>query len=266
VPALQPLTGRTIVVTRPRDQAAGLCDGIAAAGGIPFPFPLLQIEALPDDPEFLAALAEIDRANLAIFISPNAVAYGLPAVCRQRDWPAALALAAVGQGTASALQARGFSRVIVPKLSFDSAALLACEELSAAQIGGKIVLLFKGVGGRDLLASELSARGARVLAAPCYRRLPPEQDFSRLEALYLAGQLDGMVLSSSEAVRHLAALLPETHRALLERTPMFCPHARIGEAAAAIGCRKICLTAAGDPGILAALSEYNWLSERAPPP
>lgn len=261
VTARKPLTGRTIVVTRPRDQATPLCDGIAAAGGIPFLFPLLQIEGVADDPEFLQALSGIDQAALAIFISPNAVAYALPAVLRKRPWPIGLNVAAVGQGTAAALRAQGFTRVIVPAEGADSEALLACEALSAAAIHGKTVLLFKGIGGRDLLASELQARGARVLAAPCYRRMPPEQDFSALETLHRSGRLDGIVFSSSEAVRYFAALIPESRLGLLSQTPVFCPHARIGEAAAAIGCKNICLTASGDPGILGALSEYNWPSE-----
>ena len=255
---MSPLAGRTIVVTRPREQAGPLCDGIAMAGGTAVPFPLLEIVALPNDPAFAAALFVLDEAALAIFISPNAVAFGAAKVLGQRAWPAGLAVAAVGQGTANALRNQGFPKVIVPADGFDSEALLSCPELSAAALRGKTVILFKGEGGRDLLASTLSARGARVLPAPCYRRLPPAGDVGQLLALYASGKLSALVVSSSEAVRHLGALLPSAQRGLLENTVIFCSHLRIAAAATAIGCKKICLTAPGDAGILAGLSEYNW--------
>lgn len=255
---MSPLAGRTIVVTRPREQAGPLCDGIVAAGGTAVAFPLLEIVELPDDPAFASALAALDDARLAIFISPNAVAFGVSRVLVQRAWPAGLAVAAVGQGTAKALHHQGFSQVIVPASGFDSEALLACPELSTQALNGKTVVLFKGEGGRDLLASTLSARGAKVLPAPCYRRLPPAGDVAKLLALYAGGKLSGLVVSSSEAVRHLGALVPPTNRAWLENTVIFCSHLRIAAAATAIGCKKICLTEPGDAGILAGLSEYNW--------
>lgn len=254
------LAGRTVVVTRPREQAGPLCDGIAAAGGTAVAFPLLEIVELPDDPAFAAALAALDAAALAIFISPNAVSFGVSRVLVKRAWPAGLPVAAVGQGTAKALHNQGFPQVIVPVAGFDSEALLACPELSIPALNGKTVVLFKGEGGRDLLASTLSARGAKILPAPCYRRLPPTGDVAQLLALYAKGKLSALVVSSSEAMRHLGALVPPTHRALLENTVIFCSHSRIATAAAAIGCQKICLTEPGDAGILAGLSEYNWPS------
>ena len=257
---MSPLAGRTIVVTRPREQAGPLCEGVAAAGGTAVAFPLIEIEALPDDPACQFALTRLDEATLAIFISPNAVAFGVPRVLGYRPWPLELTLAAVGQGTANALRKMGFKQVVVPAAGFDSEALLACPELSATALKGKTVLLFKGEGGRDLLASTLAERGAEVLPAPCYRRLPPVGDVAELLALHEAGQLSGIVVSSSEAVRHLGCLLPKAQRRLLESTVFFCSHPRIAEAARVIGCQQICLTRPGDAGILAGLSEYNWPS------
>jgi uroporphyrinogen-III synthase len=259
-PALSALAGRTIVVTRPREQAGPLCDAIVAAGGQAVPFPLLEIIELRDDPACAVALLRLNDAALAVFISPNAVAYGFARAAAQGPWPPKTAVAAVGQGTARALRELGFRAVIVPSSGFDSEALLACPELSAGAVAGKVVVLFKGEGGRDLLAGSLTERGATVWPAPCYRRLPPANGLTPLIALYAAGNLHGMVLSSSEAVRHLGALLPRENRRLLDETPVFCPHVRIAEAAAAIACKKICLTPPGDAGILAGLSEYNWPS------
>ena len=99
-----PLAGRTIVVTRPLAQAAPLAGAIAAAGGTPLVFPLLEISAALDPAPLAAALADIKRYALAVFISPNAVAYSVPALLALRPWPTGLQPAAVGQGTARALR------------------------------------------------------------------------------------------------------------------------------------------------------------------
>jgi uroporphyrinogen-III synthase len=122
------------------------------------------------------------------------------------------------------------------------------------------VLLFKGQGGRDLLAQTLAARGATVMPVEVYRRLPPSKDFGEVLAQAGQGGLSAVVLSSSEAVRHFGALIPSADRAFLDVTPVFCPHPRIAEAARAIGCRRVVLAESGDAGILAALSTYNWSS------
>jgi uroporphyrinogen-III synthase len=261
----QPLTGRTIVVTRPRAQAAGLIAAIEAAGGVAVPFPLLEIAPLDDAAPLEAALARLDAAFLAIFISVNAVDFSLPTIRSHRSWPPALPVAAVGQGTARALNRAGFSRVVLPPTQFDSEGLLALPELAAPAVRGRLVLLFKGEGGRDLLAATLAERGAEVLPVPCYKRLPPSGDGSVLRNLFAAGRLDAIVVSSSEAMRHLGQLLLDdpqpTARAegarLLEQTLIVVPHPRIAQEAGRY-CPRIHLTAAGDSGLLAGLSAYNW--------
>jgi uroporphyrinogen-III synthase len=78
--ANQPLRGLTIVVTRPLDQAAQLARRIEQAGGIPLLFPLLDITAVQDTSTLNEQIARLGQFNLAIFISPNAVHYGIAAI------------------------------------------------------------------------------------------------------------------------------------------------------------------------------------------
>src|ERR1019366_6905423 len=75
-----PLTGLKIVVTRPRDQAVQLARRIEQAGGIPLLFPLLDITAVQDIKTLHEQIARLGQFNLAIFISPNAVHYGIAAI------------------------------------------------------------------------------------------------------------------------------------------------------------------------------------------
>lgn len=253
-----PLSGRTIVVTRPAAQASGLVDAIVGAGGLAFVFPLLEIE--PGDPQRVldAAAPSLDRAALAVFVSPNAVRHGLRALLAQRAWPPALVPAAVGQGTARALVEAGLADVVAPAEGFDSEALLALPALSAARVAGREVLLFKGEGGRDLLAETLRARGARVVPVVCYRRRPPGRSPSELFELLDAGRVDAIVVTSSEAMANLGQLFGEGRREQLGRQLVVATHPRIADAARRLGCRRVLETSPGDAAVAAALGTYNW--------
>jgi uroporphyrinogen-III synthase len=74
------LTGLKIVITRPRDQAVQLAQRIEHAGGVPLLFPLLDIAPVQDTRVLHEQIARLPRFDLAIFISPNAVRYGMAAI------------------------------------------------------------------------------------------------------------------------------------------------------------------------------------------
>ena len=253
-----PLAGKTIVVTRPQAQAAPLAEAIVAAGGKPLIFPLLEISPANDPQALAKAAARLADYSLAVFISPNAADYALPAILAHGSWPASLIPAAVGQGTVKVLAERGIPGCVAPTERFDSEALLELPELAAERVQGKRVAIFRGDGGRELLADTLRERGATVDCITCYRRSGPSAGVAPLIAAWRAGQLDALTVSSSEGLRYLVDLLDAEGRAFLQKTPLFVPHARIAENARALGLSNILLTEAADAGILAALVAYNW--------
>ncbi|MBS1140319.1 MAG: uroporphyrinogen-III synthase [Proteobacteria bacterium] len=255
-----PLVGRTIVVTRPQAQAAPLAEGIVAAGGRPLIFPLLEISPAADAQPLAATAQRLADYALAVFISPNAVEHALPALLANAPWPSTLRPAAVGQGTVRALAARGIEGCIAPTERFDSEALLALPELAAENMAGKRVAIFRGDGGRELLADTLRERGATVDCITCYHRSGPSAGLLPLMAAWRAGQLDALTVSSSEGLRYLVEQLDADGRAFLQKTPIFVPHARIADNARALGLSNIILTDAADAGILAGLVAYNWLA------
>ena len=256
--AAGPLAGKTIVITRPRAQAAPLAEGIAALGGQPLIFPLLEISAATDPQPLAVAVARLADYVVAVFISPNAVDYSLPAILAHGAWPADLLPAAVGQGTVRALAAHGVAGCIAPSERFDSEALLALPDLAGERVAGRRAVIFRGDGGRELLAETLRARGARVEYITCYRRAGPAGGVQPLLEGWRAGRLDALTVSSSEGLRHLVDLLDDEGRSFLARTPVFVPHARIAENARVAGLHEIILTDAADAGILAGLLAYNW--------
>lgn len=253
-----PLAGKTVVVTRPRAQAAPLAEAIVAADGRPLLFPLLEISPAVDPGELQQAASRLAEYALLIFISPNAVDYALPTLLAAGSWPATLRPAAVGPGTLKALAAQGIGNCLLPQERFDSEALLDLPELAAEQVVGRRIAILRGDGGRELLAETLRQRGAQVDCITAYRRSAPASDGAELLVAWRAGRLDALTVSSSEALRHLFDLLDVEGRAFLQGTPVFVPHARIADNARALGLNKIILTDAADAGIIAGLVAYNW--------
>lgn len=254
---LLPLQGKTIVVTRPLAQSAKLSGLIAAQGGVPVVFPLLDIAPADDREPLRVAIEALDQYSLAVFISPNAVDYSLPAILASRAWPAGLQAAAIGQSSVVRLASYGVAHTIAPRERFDSEALLALPELQAERVSGQRVVIFRGNGGRPFLADTLRQRGAQVDYVTCYHRLAPA-DSSPLEALWRRHQLDALTVSSSEGLRNLFELLDSEGRERLRNTPVFVPHERIAEIAQTFGLRCVTLTAPADAGIIDGLCAYNW--------
>jgi uroporphyrinogen-III synthase len=256
-----PLAGRRIVVTRPAGQAAGLARLIREAGGEPVVFPALEILP-PADPAALAAvLARLEQFDLAIFISRNAVDWGLAAL--GRAWPARVRVAAVGAGTARALAERGIGGVIAPQgPQPDSEALLARPEL--ADVRTARVLIFRGEGGREVLRESLVARGAEVEYAECYRRARPRTEATALAAAWARGELDAATVNSAAALENLCALIGEAAVRAARATPLFVPHPRVAQAAADLGFARIVVAGPSDDEMRDRLVAYFAAQSFAP--
>jgi uroporphyrinogen-III synthase len=248
------LAGRRVVVTRPAGQTAHLATLIRAAGGEPVLFPALEILDAEDLQPVLALIDRLDAFDLAVFVSANAVNKALDLVHARRVWPAGLRVATVGRGSERELQRRGFAAVIAPSVRFDSEALLDLPELKDVQ--GRRVVIFRGDGGRELLGDTLTARGAAVEYAECYRRAPPKADTTPLLALWERRELDALTVTSSEGLANLYDMLGEAGRQWLKQTPLFAPHQRIAAAARALGVQTVVLTSPGDEGLVAGLAAF----------
>jgi len=240
-----------IVVTRPRDQAVQLAQRIEQAGGIPLLFPLLDIAPVQDVRVLHEQIARLPMFDLAIFVSPNAVRYGIAAIRSVGALPPLLKIATVGQGSARALHEAGITNVIAPAERFDSEGLLALPELQA--VSGWHVMIFRGDGGRELLGDTLKARGATVEYAACYQRSKPQQDVGAM----VNAIPDAITVTSSEALGYLWQMLDGKSQAALRDTPLFVPHARIAELAHHQGWRKVLLAGSGDDGLLSALIAWK---------
>lgn len=241
------LAGLHVLNTRPAGQAAVLTARLQAAGARVSELPLIQIAPLPLAPEAWRRLLDLDRYDGVIAVSANAARLGLDAVAGAwPQWPHRLPAYAVGARSAAVLREAGLA-VTVPAQP-DSEGLLALPALQ--DVAGQRFLVFKGEGGRPLLAETLRARGALVDAIDLYRRELPAGAAEAWRRLREAGDAPGVViLTSPDALRHWQAVAGEAATAL--RWVVVSP--RMRALAEAAGARVAEAAAADEDSLLRAL-------------
>ena len=212
-----PLAGIGVLVTRPEHQADGLVAAIESAGGTAFCLPAIEI--VPRDVAAVEQeIAELNEPDIAIFVSPNAVRFGLAHAGSAQ-------VAAVGPATAAAIAAAGRDVDIRPAEGFDSEHLLA--EPALENVGGKTVRIVRGTSGRELLADTLRERGAIVEYLAVYERRRPVVEVDDIERAWPEGGIDAVTVMSVETLQNLVAMLPESRRRSLGETLLVTPAARV---------------------------------------
>jgi uroporphyrinogen-III synthase len=273
------MSTKTIIVTRPAGQARQLIEvlshAIEASGvgkrSLPeiLSLPLLTIVPKSDDhlaDHIATALAD---ADLAIFVSPNAIESVMRLL--ERDWQdfskKVIPIGVMGGSSHLALKNHGIgleehpTPIIIPKdnENWDSEGLW--KELQALQWGwlNKKVIIFKGEGGRDWLADTLIKAGAHVEAISTYRRVPLDlhnPSWQLVREMDLSKSL--WLLTSSEAVRYLGEVMKDQSIQSLSVASALCPHHNIADAAEIIGFGEVFTSEPGDEALIK--STLAWLT------
>ncbi len=248
------LQGLHIMLTRPAHQSQHLRELIEAQGGTVLDVPVMEITPPTDTRAVEEILRRLDDYHIAIFISANAVDYGLALLqSQQQVIPPTLQLAAVGRRTAAALETVGQRVTVPPPPPYNSEALLTSPALQHLQ--GQRVVIFRGEGGRELLADTLRARGAQVDYAEVYRRDQPPTKLSQLLTPKLRARLDSAVVTSHEGLTNLLKMAGDQLRPWLLNLPLVVISERVATAAQTLGFRHPPTVApeASDEGLVAAL-------------
>lgn len=254
------LRGISVVVTRPAGQSARLRELIEVRGGTAVLLPLMTIE-----PVVNPVLPEVERERICavIFVSVNAVRLGLRVV--RPLLPAGGAVIGVGPATVAALRTAGQMPMAMPDIEANSEGWLTTSALAAAAVAGRVVVIVRGRGGRDLLTQTLRERGAEVEHVEVYRRVPnPIAVGATLMASDVA-RPDVVVLTSVEAAEHLAHLLDAQGLNGLLAVPVAALSARIAQRARELGYsgRVDIAEEASDAGLLRAIERL--VAARRPP-
>lgn len=244
------LQGLHVLVTRPREQADKLSAGIRQLGGTPVLLPVLDIVPLTPTASTKQPALSLANIDLLIFISANAVAYGLPYLT---PLPAHVQIGAIGQATAECLRNAGLEVALVPA-SFDSEGFLALSQVQ--DLHNKSVLIVRGEGGREKLAQSLRERGAQVDYLEVYRRACPHWGNADVSTAIRA---DIIIITSSEALENLAKLAHMPGAAELWSKPLLVFHARIASRARELGFTLTPVVAEqpSDDALLSALMHWQ---------
>ncbi|MDO9316581.1 MAG: uroporphyrinogen-III synthase [Gammaproteobacteria bacterium] len=259
-----PLAGLSVLLTRPAGRADTQAAAIQSLGGRVTQLPLLAIEPITERAaveRLKTFIMALDNYDAAIFISTNAATLGLEWI--ENYWPqlpVGLEAYAVGPGTAEILRQLPWP-VHCSDVGVTSEHLLALPGLQ--NVAGKRIALFRGQGGRELLAETLRERGARVDYLEIYQRRVPE--YSRADVLKLIGDnaINAALATSQQILDSLIALLcveghlPQT----LQDIRIVVPSQRVREHALAAGFRHVIdARGADDKAVLTSLQECQAAS------
>jgi uroporphyrinogen-III synthase len=250
-----------IMITRPAHQAKTLDQGIKKEGGETFLFPTLAIIPTELSDENKNIIQQINQFDIIVFISVNAVEYGLNQIEAVTTLSNDGLLATIGQSSAQALHDRlGKQPAIVPEKNFNSEGLLATKAMQ--NITDKRILIIRGNTGREHLKQVLQQRGAQVEYLNVYQRIKPETNTTDLEQYLQNNTLAAIVITSAASLINLLELTPKKVTSLLLQVPLLLINKRIINIAKEAGFNNklFVATEASDNAIIESLKKNDLLS------
>lgn len=213
---MKSLSGRRIVITRAKSQAAELVAELENLGATIVEFPTIKTVPLDSYQKLDYSLERIDAALVKglvhyewiIFTSTNAVRFFLARVTssgRPISSFMGSKIAAVGPGTAKKLEDAGVRVDLVPQ---DNKAEGMIQAFSMLAVSGKRILLPRALNARDLLPDALMHMGAIVDVTPCYQTVADETGVANIKAALETG-VDVITFTSSSTVQNFLGLLKD---------------------------------------------------------
>ncbi|ABZ78458.1 Uroporphyrinogen III synthase HEM4 [Shewanella halifaxensis HAW-EB4] len=239
-----------VLLTRPEGRNQLMAEALTKRNVSYFITPLLNVQ-----PTSNLDAQQIDmtlkQADIIIFISTNAVSFASKAINNQ--WPTSAHYLAVGDATHAALSDIGLDAEKAPEDCQQTEGLLTLPTLT--QVNGKNILIVRGQGGREDLATELTKRQARLNYWEVYKRGCPALDAACLCQQWQSFGIDTIIITSGEILDNLVKTVPKELFAWLQTCHIIVPSSRVYEKAKAYGLVQISnATAANTNAMLATLS------------
>lgn len=207
---LKGLTGRRVMVTRPREQLTELTEGLRNRGAEVVEAPVIRIEPPLDKAPLDHAIQHLAEYDWIVFTSANGVR-SLGARMRELgEEPGAIGqakLAAIGPATAASLEAEGLKVDIVPERFIAEEVFAALERFGP--LGGCRLLLPRADIAREALPNLLRAAGASVDVVVAYRTVSVREELASAMQLISDGQIDVVTFTSGSTVRSFVAGMTE---------------------------------------------------------
>jgi len=202
-----PLAGKSILITRARDQSAEFASQLRNLGAEVIEFPTIEIVPPTRWRELDKAIDHLETYDWLIFTSANGVNFfweRLKEKSKERPFPPSSKVCAIGPATAYQLKEKGIRVDYTPKEFIAEAILEGFEKIA---IKGRRILLARAKKARDVLPKGLRKMGAEVDVVEVYRTVKPRGGSKRLRQLLTEGGIDAITFTSSSTVNHFAELL-----------------------------------------------------------
>ncbi len=202
------LLGKTILVTRPREQASELVAEIERCGGRVVLFPTIDITDPGSWQECDQAISHLNIYDGIVFTSANGVRRFFER-CEQKElgldsWKHPYVYA-VGERTRHEIEKRGVPVRFVPA-TYSSVSL--SQYFTGKNLEGERFLIPRGNLGRDEIVDTLTGLGAIVDSVTVYNTvLPNSNGVEQLWQQLIGGGIDVVTFTSPSAAINFAALL-----------------------------------------------------------
>jgi len=234
-----------VLVTRPEQQAANFIGLLEAKGIEALSFPCIEIQQVKLDRSLEETLSTLDKIDLIIFISVNAVEQTSMLMQQQAIEPSLITakIATIGKATLKAAKLAGFKVSLSPENGFNSESLLKLKELQSDCINGNKCLIVRGVGGLEHLADELTQRGAKVSYAEVYQRKKPLLDVNisrqQLSRNWQSMGIGAITVTSNESLQNLYDMLESPGKEAMLNTLLIVASQRGFQLAQKLGFKSI---------------------------
>jgi uroporphyrinogen III methyltransferase/synthase len=203
------LKGKTILITRQREQSIEFIAEVERRGGKVVLFPTISIQDPDSWEEVDRALQHIKKYDALIFTSINSVErFFHRSMLKSVELVAfrRCEIYAVGEKTKHAVEDRGLTVKAIPE-KYSSIGL--AEYFRTLDLQGKRFLYPRGDLGRADLIKSLMRQGAAVDPIVCYRNKGPDEvDAEFVYRRFAAGEIDFVTFASPSAAINFVKLFP----------------------------------------------------------
>ncbi len=202
-----PLFGKTVVVTRPKEQARPFTDLLEQAGAQVIPFPTIKVATPGSFKSIDKKINHIKEYDHLVFTSVNGVKAFISRMQRLRKDMRCLngiKIAAIGEMTAHVLREHFLYPEIVPE-TFTSKHL--ANEFKKGDIKGRNLLLIRSELANDILPGQLRKMGARVDEVSAYTVREANVDSKKVKQLFRNHEIDLITFTSPSTFTGFVSLM-----------------------------------------------------------
>ena len=216
----RPLWGKTVLVTRARQQASKLTDKLTSLGAKVIEAPAIRFAPPTDNYALLdAAIKNVSSFTWLVFTSTNGVSNffaRLRSAGRDSRALGNAKIAAIGSATADKLNEYGLYADLIPDT-------YRAEDLAAKLLphisDTDNILIARAEEAREILPDTLRQTGASITVAAAYRTVADMANVDEIKTALAAGEIDWVTFTSSSTVKYFLQHITAEE---LKGTPTVC--------------------------------------------